>query len=212
MTPPGRLVVLAAPSGVGKTTIARALAERRRDVGFSVSATTRPPRSGERDGVDYHFLTAADFERRVQAGDFLEFADYAGQRYGTLRAEVDRLRDQGRHVLLDIEVQGAAQVRRAYPWPASIAIFLLPPSGAELRRRLAARGSEDAPALERRLEQGRRELAAAPNFDVLIVNDDLERAVAAVSRALDQTGRPAPPPPELHDRVTALIRELTGKA
>lgn len=211
MTPPGRLVVLAAPSGVGKTTIARALVARRPDVGFSISATTRAPRPGERDGTDYHFLTPAQFDARLRAGEFLEWAEYAGNRYGTLHSEIERIRRSGRHALLDIEVQGAAQVRRAYPWPASVAIFLLPPNGTELVRRLRGRGSEDGAALERRLEQGRRELAEAPGFDVVIVNDDLEQAVAEVSRAIDQPDRPAPAP-AVRDHVAAVIRDLKGKA
>ena len=118
MTP--RVVVLAAPSGGGKTTIANELRRRRPDIfGYSVSATTRKPRAGEQDGAAYHFLTREEFRRRVQAGDFLEWAEYAGELYGTLRAEVERVLASGRHVVLDIEVQGAQQVRRAYPRPAS---------------------------------------------------------------------------------------------
>lgn len=207
MNPAGRLVVLAAPSGAGKTTIAHALVARRPDVGFSVSATTRPPREGERDGVDYLFLARAEFDRRVKAGEFLEWAEYAGNRYGTLRSEVERIRRAGRHVLLDIEVQGAAQVRRAYPWPDSVAIFLLPPSRAELVRRLEGRGTETHLALWRRLEQAKRELTEALAFDFVVVNDDLERAVADVGRAIDSE---VPPVREagLQDRVNALIRDL----
>lgn len=202
----GRLVVLAAPSGAGKTTIAQALVAEREDVGFSVSATTRAPRAGERDGHDYHFLTREEFERRVREGEFLEWAEYAGNRYGTLRAEVDRIRQAGRHVLLDIEVQGAEQVRRAYPWPDSVAIFLLPPSGPELIRRLRGRGTESNLTMWRRLERARAELSAAPTFDVVIVNEDLARAVVDVSRAIDRTDKPAAA--GVQARVAELLREL----
>ncbi len=207
MSPAGRLIVLAAPSGAGKTTIAQALVTRRPDVGFSVSATTRAPRPGERDGHDYHFLTREEFDQRVRAGEFLEWAEYAGNRYGTLRSEVDRFRQAGRHVLLDIEVQGAAQVRRAYPWPDSVAIFLLPPSGPELIRRLRGRGTESNLALWRRLERAKAELTAAPTFDVVVVNEELDRAVADVSRAIDRTERPGVAA-GVQAQVAELLRDL----
>jgi guanylate kinase len=200
-------VVLAAPSGAGKTTIAQALVARRPDVGFSISATTRPPRASERDGTDYLFLAAAEFDRRVQAGDFLEWAEYAGHRYGTLRSEVDRIRRAGRNVLLDIEVQGAAQVRRAYPWPHSVAIFLLPPSGAELARRLRARGTETPAALVRRLAWAADEIAQAPAFDWVVINDALDDAVGRVSQAIDAEQRDSRPA-DLQQRVDGLRREL----
>ena len=204
MSRKGRLVVLAAPSGAGKTTIAQALVAEREDVGFSVMATTRPPRAGERDGHDYHFLTRDEFDRRVRAGEFLEWAEYAGNRYGTLRAEVDRIRQAGRHVLLDIEIQGAEQVRRAYPWPDSVAIFLLPPSGPELIRRLRGRGTESNLTMWRRLERARAELSVAPTFDVVVVNEDLARAVVDVSRAIDRSDKPAAA--GVQARVAELLR------
>lgn len=207
MTPAGRLVVLAAPSGTGKTTIAQALVTRRPDVGFSISATTRPPRENERDGTDYLFLSGAEFDRRVKAQDFLEWAEYAGHRYGTLRSEVDRIRRAGRHVLLDIEVQGAAQVRRAYPWPDSVAIFLLPPSGSELARRLRARRTETPAALVRRLAWAADEIAQAPSFDWVVINDELDDAVGRVSQAIDAAQRDARPA-DLQRRVDDLRREL----
>jgi guanylate kinase len=202
-----RLVVLAAPSGAGKTTIARALVARRRDVGFSVSATTRSPRAGEQEGADYYFLSPAEFDRRIAAGAFLEWAEYAGQRYGTLRAEVDRIRRGGRNVLLDIEVQGAAQVRERYPPPESLAIFLLPPSGRELVNRLRGRGTEAHVALWRRLEQANQELQRVPAFDHVVVNDDLDAAVDEVSAAIDDR-RPRQAPEDVRRRVTHLVREL----
>jgi guanylate kinase len=187
------LVVLAAPSGVGKTTIAQLLAARRPDVGFSVSATTRAPRPGEVDGRDYHFIPRPEFERRVRAGAFLEWAQYAGELYGTLRSEVDRIERAGRHPLLDIEVQGAEQVRSAYPPPRSLGIFLLPPSAAELLRRLRERRSEDPAGLARRVDRAVHELEHAPAFERIIVNDVLDDAVARVSAAIDGAERPGRP-------------------
>ena len=207
MTQPGRLVVLAAPSGAGKTTIAQALVAQRSDVEFSVSATTRAPRPGERNGQHYHFLSRAEFDRRMQAGDFLEWAEYLGNRYGTLRQEVDRILHAGHHVLLEIEVQGAAQVRRAYPWPDSVAIFLLPPSGPELVRRLTTRGTDGPEERRRRLEQARRELTRADEFDFVIVNDDVDGTLAQVSRAIDTRSAPQRPP-ELTERLAGLLRDL----
>lgn len=205
-----RLVVLAAPSGVGKTTIARALVARRADVGFSVSATTRAPRAGERDGTDYFFLSREDFDRRIAAGDFVEWADYAGQRYGTLHTEVERIWHEGRNVLLDIEVQGAAQVREKYPPPQSLAIFLLPPSGRELVNRIRGRGTETHIARWLpRLERACVELEDASAFDHIVINDDLEHAVGEVGRAIDGRRRPG-----LRDDqrqgVARLLDELRG--
>jgi len=178
-----RLVILSAPSGGGKTTIARRLEASRRDVGFSVSATTRTPRANERDGVDYYFFPREEFLRRTEAGEFLEWAEYAGHLYGTLTAEVDRLFARGKHVLLDIEVQGAEQVRRRRK--DALAIFILPPSADELVRRLAGRRSETREQLARRIAQADRELEAALGYDRVVVNDDLDGAVEAVSGFID---------------------------
>ncbi len=151
MTP--RVVVLAAPSGGGKTTIARELRTRLPDVvGYSVSATTRTARPGERDGEAYHFLTRDEFLRRLQAGEFLERAEYAGELYGTLRSEVERVLRSGRNVVLDVEVQGARQVRRAYPPPASVVIFIIPPSARVLIERLRKRRTETEAQLRRRID------------------------------------------------------------
>ncbi|MBE0591503.1 MAG: guanylate kinase [Gemmatimonadales bacterium] len=178
-----RLVILSAPSGGGKTTIARRLEASRRDVGFSVSATTRTPRANEREGVDYYFFPREEFLRRTEAGEFLEWAEYAGHLYGTLTAEVDRLFARGKHVLLDIEVQGAEQVRRRRK--DALAIFILPPSADELVRRLAGRRSETREQLARRIAQADRELEAALGYDRVVVNDDLDGAVEAVSGFID---------------------------
>ena len=206
MTP--RVVILAAPSGGGKTTIAHELIGRRRDVGFSVSATTRQPRSNERDGVDYHFLTRAEFERRVAAGEFLEWAEYAGNLYGTLKREVDRVLAAGRHVLLDIEVQGARQVLRTYPKPRSIEIFILPPSGKEWLRRLLDRRTESPETLAPRLRQAVAEIREAPEWTHVVVNDELDAAVAEVSRIIDEDGAV----PHRPSRLTSLVGELVSAA
>ena len=205
------VVVLAAPSGGGKTTIARALVARWPErYGFSVSATTRPPRPGERDGEDYFFLTKDEFRRRQSAGEFLEWAEYAGELYGTLKAEVDRVLAAGRNVLLDIEVQGARQVRKRYPPPASRALFILPPSAAELLRRLHGRRTESPSEMAKRLTTAIRELRQAEAFDHVVVNDDLDTTVATVHGVVE--GSATAPRTELApDRITALIAELTQK-
>ncbi len=192
-------VVLSSPSGAGKTTIARALLARRPDVGYSVSCTTRAPRSGEVEGEDYHFLTTAEFTARRGRGDFAESAQVHGMWYGTLRSEVERTLGAGRHVIMDIDVQGAAQFRRAFA--RTVLIFVLPPSGEALLARLRERGTESAGSLQRRLESALAELKAVPEYEYVVVNDDLERAVARVSAILDaETMR--------RDRLTNLERDL----
>lgn len=202
------VVVLAAPSGGGKTTIARALMARWPDkYGFSVSATTRAPRPREREGDAYFFLSRGEFERRRDAGEFLEWAEYAGELYGTLRREVDRLLAAGRHVLLDIEVQGARQVRQQYPPPASRAVFILPPSAAELLRRLERRRTEAPSERTKRLETAIRELGQAETFDHVVVNDDLDTAVATVHRVVEAPDS-APRAAADRERINALIVEL----
>ena len=203
------VVVLAAPSGGGKTTIARTLVARWPErYGFSVSATTRPPRPGERDGEDYFFLSQDEFRRRQAAGEFLESAEYAGERYGTLKAEVDRVLTAGRNVLLDIEVQGARQVRQRYPPPASRAVFILPPSGAELMQRLKGRRTESKSEMAKRLATAIRELQQAEAFDHVVVNDDLDAAVETVHK-LVETPDAAPRAQLDPERIKALIAELT---
>jgi guanylate kinase len=202
------VVVLAAPSGSGKTTIARALIARWPEkYGFSVSATTRPPRPGERNGEAYYFLSRPEFEEKRRQGEFLEWAEYAGELYGTLTREVERLLGAGRHVLLDIEVQGARQVRRHYPPPASVAVFILPPSGTELLRRLEGRRTEAVHERATRLETAVSELQQAETFDHVVVNDDLDTTVAAVDRIV--AGRQsAPPDAAAAKRIRMLIDEL----
>jgi guanylate kinase len=170
-----RVVVITGPSGVGKGTLIRGLMERLPELELSISATTRAPRPGEQDGVDYHFLSREDFDRRVAEGAFLEHADYAGRSYGTLRSELeDRVRS-GVPVVLEIEVQGARQVRAAVP--DSIQVFIAPPSSAALRARLTGRGTDDVAEVERRMGVAEEELAARPDFAHVVVNDRLEEAV-----------------------------------
>jgi guanylate kinase len=171
--------VITGPSGVGKGTLIRGLMDRFAKLELSVSATTRPPRAGERDGVDYHFLSGEEFARRVAASDFVEHADYAGRRYGTLRSELeDRLR-AGVPVVLEIEVQGARQVRAAMP--EAVQVFIAPPSLEALRARLLGRGTDDPEEVERRLRVAEQELGAQPEFGHVVVNDRLDEALEQLS-------------------------------
>jgi guanylate kinase len=177
------LLVLSSPSGGGKTTIAKNLLQARDDLGYSVSATTRPMRGGERDGVDYHFLTREEFLRRVEAGEFLEWATYAGNLYGTLRSEIDRIFARGRTAVLDVEVEGARQIRATFP--NSLHLFVLPPSAEVLIERLKGRNTENRELLRKRLTRASEELTAVAEYDYAIVNQDLVTAVAEVSAILD---------------------------
>ena len=170
------LFVVTGPSGVGKGTLISALQERHPELALSVSATTRPPRPGEEDGVDYHFMTEADFDRRLKRGEFVEHATYAGHRYGTLRAELERRSRGGAPVVLEIELQGARQVRAALP--EAVQIFIAPASLEQLEERLRGRGADAEDALRQRLDIARTELAARDEFGFVVVNDALERAVA----------------------------------
>ncbi len=175
---PGLLLVLSGPSGVGKTTLTRVLRQKIPEAVFSISATTRPRTSGEAEGVDYYFLTVDEFQSRVDAGDFLEHAVYAGHHYGTLKKPVEENLKAGKLVMLDIDVQGARQVRDSAP--DMLGVFILPPSEDELLVRLRHRRREDEPAIQKRFAQAQREIAsakAAGLYDALIVNDDLDQAV-----------------------------------
>ncbi len=171
---PGRLTVLSGPSGVGKGSVIAVIRRRHPDVWLSVSATTRAPRPGEVDGVHYHFVSPAEFDRMVAAGELLEHASYAGSSYGTPRAPVEERLAQGVPALLEIELQGARQVRAAMP--EAQLVFLAPPTFDELARRLTGRGTEEPERVRRRLDLARTEIAAEDEFDVTVVNDDLEQA------------------------------------
>jgi guanylate kinase len=175
-----RVFVITGPSGVGKGTLIRGLMERLDQLELSVSATTRAPRPGEQDGVDYHFLTREEFDRRVAAADFVEHADYAGRSYGTLRSELEARVRAGTPVVLEIEVQGARQVRAAMP--EAVQVFIAPPSLEALRTRLIGRGTDDAEEVERRLQVAEKELAAQPEFGYVVVNDRLEEALEELTR------------------------------
>jgi guanylate kinase len=176
-------LVLSAPSGGGKTTIAKMLLQGRDDLGYSVSATTRPKRPRERDGVDYHFLTRDEFVRRQQNGEFLEWATYGGELYGTLKSEIDRIFAQGRHAVLDVEIEGARQIRRNFP--NSLLLFVLPPSAEALVERLVGRKTEDPALVQERIIRAADELAAVAEYDYAILNEDLVVAVAQVAAILE---------------------------
>ncbi|HEY1521889.1 MAG TPA: guanylate kinase [Solirubrobacteraceae bacterium] len=183
-----RVFVITGPSGVGKGTLIRGLLERLPGLELTVSATTRPPRPGERDGVDYHFMSPDQFEASVRAGDFLEYADYSQNRYGTLRDEVERRVRSGTPVVLEIELQGARQVREAMP--EAVAVFIAPPSQEALRTRLIGRGTDSSQQVQARLATAERELEAADEFGHVVINDRLEEAteelVAIVQQELDR--------------------------
>jgi guanylate kinase len=182
-----RVFVITGPSGVGKGTLIRGLMERLPQLELSVSATTRSPRPGERDGVDYHFMTSEEFERHVQAGDFVEHADYAGRRYGTLRSELQTRIERGVPVVLEIEVQGARQIRGTMP--AAVQVFIAPPSLQALRNRLLGRGTDGSEEVERRLLVAKEEIDAQSEFSHVVVNECLpdatERLTEIVSVELD---------------------------
>lgn len=176
-------VILSAPSGGGKTTIAHALLDRRNDLGYSISATTRAPRGTERDGRDYHFLSRDEFLARREAGEFAESAEVHGNLYGTLKAEIQKVLTAGKHVVLDIDVQGARQVTAIYPH--AVTIFVLPPSGEVLLERLRGRKSESPQELVTRLNSALQELRAVEEYEYVVVNDDLDQAVRRVGAIVD---------------------------
>jgi guanylate kinase len=199
-------VILSAPSGGGKTTIARHLLAARRDIGYSVSATTRAPRATELDGEHYHFLTRAEFEQRRDAGEFAEWAEVHGNLYGTLRSEVERVLAAGRHVLMDIDVQGARQFARAYP--DSVLVFVIPPSAEVLLERLAGRDTESPETLALRMRNARDELGAVHEYDYVVVNDKLEKAIKYVSSVIDAESIRRDRTRSLTEQVERIIEQL----
>ncbi len=179
-----RLFVISGPSGAGKGTVLAELRKRRPELGLTVSATTRSPRPGEVDGASYYFLTEDEFRRRVAAGEFVEWAEVHGHLYGTLVSEVDRLLAKGTSLVLEIDVQGALNVRKVYP--TAVLIFIEPPSLEELERRLRGRKTEDEASIELRLADARREMELASQYDARIVNDTVDRAATELDSVMQR--------------------------
>jgi len=185
----GKIIVIAAPSGCGKSTIINAIfgdeSASGLDLHFSISATTRAPRPGEKHGVNYYFLTEKEFREAIAAGDFIEYEEvYPGRFYGTLRSEVDRITGEGHNVILDIDVNGAVGVKEIYGSRA-LTIFVRPPSVGELRRRLEARGTETPDVIDQRIGRAEYELSRAPLFDCVVVNDELQEAINRTRNLID---------------------------
>lgn len=199
-------LILSSPSGGGKTTIAKLLLDRRGDVGYSVSCTTRAPRVGESHGKDYFFLSRPEFLDRRERGEFAESAEVHGNLYGTLRSHVEGVLGSGRHVLMDIDVQGARQFAAAYP--ESVMVFLLPPSAEALLQRLSGRQTESGDGFRTRVRAAREELNAALSYQYAVVNDDLEAAYRTVSSIVDAEAVRHARQPQLSTRVSALVEEL----
>ena len=199
-------ILLSAPSGGGKTTIARALLARRPDTGYSVSCTTRAPRPTEVHGRDYYFMSRAEFIAEREQGAFAESAEVHGNLYGTRRAEVDRILADGRHVVMDIDVQGAVQFKRVFP--QAVTIFILPPSGEVLLDRLRSRKTESAAQLAARLQSALQELQQVAEYEYVIVNDDLERAVTSVESIVDAEVVSRERVKNLRQQVGQLIERL----
>jgi guanylate kinase len=199
-------IILSAPSGGGKTTIARELLRKRSDLGYSVSCTTRAPRVGEVNGKDYYFLSSAEFERRRGAGELAESADVHGNMYGTLRSEVERVLAAGKHVVMDIDVQGAQQFTRVFP--DSVTIFVLPPSAETLLERLRQRQTESREQLARRLQSALQELQSIDLYQYVVVNDELPKVVGRVSAIIDAEVVRRERVAGLKQQVSALVQRL----
>lgn len=176
--------MLSAPSGCGKSTIVHALMGKRDKLRFSVSATTRAPRAGERDGVDYYFVSHEKFDEMIERGDFLEHAVFVSNSYGTPRAPVEKQLQDGYDVILEIDVQGAMQVKRSCP--EAVTIFIMPPSTQELEKRLRLRGNNTEEDIVRRLAAAEKELEYSSSYDHSVINDDVSRAVEEISRIIDE--------------------------
>jgi len=199
-------VILSAPSGGGKTTIARMLLDRRADLGYSVSCTTRAPRPGELPGRDYYFISRAEFLDKREQGAFAESAEVHGNLYGTLTSEVERVLKAGQHVVMDIDVQGAVQFMRAFP--QSVTIFILPPSAEVLLERLRARKTESPAQLAARLQSALQELQQVGEYEYVVVNDDLEQAVSSVESIVDAEVVSRERVKNLRQQVGLLIERL----
>jgi len=204
------LLVLSSPSGGGKTSITKQLLQARDDLGYSVSATTRPMRPGERDGFDYHFISHDAFVRRRDADEFLEWASYAGELYGTLKSEIERILSKGRNAVLDIEIEGARQIRARFP--NSLHLFVLPPSAEVLLGRLIGRDTEPASVIQERIGRAADELAAVSEYDFAIVNENLVVAVAQVAAILDAEARRVSRQDELPRFIERLRRDVMTAA
>lgn len=202
-------LILSSPSGGGKTTIAKELLRRRTDMGYSVSCTTRLARPGESDGQDYYFISPEQFEAARARGEFAESAEVHGNMYGTLRREVDRVLQSGRHVVMDIDVQGARQFVQAYP--EAVTVFLIPPDAGVLLARLRGRGTESSDSLARRLRSAVEELRAVDLYGYLVVNEDLEEAVRAVSAIVDSESRRLSRLDEVHSTIGAMVTDLESE-
>ncbi|MDE7418729.1 MAG: guanylate kinase [Muribaculaceae bacterium] len=182
----GKIIVVSAPSGTGKSSIIKRLLEYPElNLGFSISATSRAPRGTEQHGVEYYFITHEEFKRKAQAGDFVEWEEvYPGTCYGTLKSEVERVTDDGRNLIMDIDVKGGLNVKKCFG-DRAITIFILPPSKEELEKRLRGRGTDTEEVIRKRLDKADFELSFAPEFDVRVVNDDLEKAVSDVKGIIE---------------------------
>ena len=204
----GLLVILSSPSGAGKSTLARRLRAWDSSIAFSVSATTRSPRPGEVDGKDYHFLSESDFKAQVAQGQMLEHAHVFGNFYGSPHAPVRDAIDQGQDVLFDIDWQGAQQIRNSVLGQHTLSIFLLPPSIAELRRRLETRGQDDAEIIKRRMQKSWDEISHWDGYDFVLVNDDLDTTEARLKTIIEATRLRRIQRPDLTDHVRALQQEF----
>ena len=203
-------LVLSAPSGGGKTTIAKMLLQGREDLGYSVSATTRPKRPGERDRVDYHFLSRDEFLQRRDNGEFLEWATYGGELYGTLKSEIERIFAEGRHAVLDVEIEGARQIRKNFA--NSLLLFVLPPSADALVQRLVGRKTEDPALVRERIVRAADELSAVVEYDYAILNEDLVVAVAQVAAILEAESWRVNRQDELPNFIEHLKRDVVKSA
>ncbi len=182
----GKLIIFSAPSGAGKTTIVKYLLQTNPDLEFSISATSRAPRCTETDGVDYYFLSAEEFQKKIHNNEFLEWEEvYAGTYYGTLKSEVERIRNKGKHVLFDVDVVGGTNIKKFYGSEA-LAVFVQPPSIEELQLRLIRRSTDAADVIRKRVEKAAYEMTFSVNFDIVLINDDLQKTLAEADKVVKE--------------------------